>query len=327
MKRFSLILATLLLLPLSGFAAEDTSGSMDVLPEAPANLRQAIEVDATYILLGDLFSGVVKFAEKPVAYAPQPGKTSVFDARWLGSLARSYGVKWRPVSQYEKVTVTRSSKVINREMIAEEIRAALADYDVGQDDEITMSNRNIRFFVPASSDASVAVRNLSFDDRSQRFIADVEAPAGAPDAQRMRISGRVFTTTDVPMLTRNIGKDDVIKEADIQWVTVRAREVRQDTATNVDEIIGKAPKRFIRAGSMIRSAELIRPQMVGKGSIVTMVLQTSALTLTTQGRALEAGSDGDTIRVQNVRSKTTILATVSEHNMVTVDLTSQALTN
>jgi len=63
---------------------------------------------------------------------------------------------------------------------------------------------------------------------------------------------------------------------------------------------------------------LQQPQVVTKGSLVTMVLQQKSMTLTAQGKALEAGSDGQVIRVVNTMSNRTVEAVVIGPNQVSV---------
>jgi flagella basal body P-ring formation protein FlgA len=58
--------------------------------------------------------------------------------------------------------------------------------------------------------------------------------------------------------------------------------------------------------------------LVARNSTVTIVLQTGYLRLTAQGKAIEDGAKGDTIRVTNLQSKKTIEAVVAGPDFVTV---------
>jgi len=52
--------------------------------------------------------------------------------------------------------------------------------------------------------------------------------------------------------------------------------------------------------------------------LVTMVLQTSNMVLSTQGKAVQDGAKGEVIRVQNIESNRIVDATVVGSNQVAV---------
>jgi len=68
----------------------------------------------------------------------------------------------------------------------------------------------------------------------------------------------------------------------------------------------------------VQSTAVQQPILVPKGSLVTIVLQIPKMTLTAQGKALDNGSDGDTIRITNSQSKKVIEAEVTGPGKVVV---------
>ncbi|RME62266.1 MAG: flagella basal body P-ring formation protein FlgA, partial [Alphaproteobacteria bacterium] len=91
-----------------------------------------------------------------------------------------------------------------------------------------------------------------------------------------------------------------------------------DVVTDPSDIVGLSPRRPQLAGRVLRRVEFAAPIAVKKGTLVTLMLRQGALLLTTQGRALEDGAIGDTIRVQNTDSKQTIAGAVSAPGIVAV---------
>jgi flagella basal body P-ring formation protein FlgA len=61
----------------------------------------------------------------------------------------------------------------------------------------------------------------------------------------------------------------------------------------------------------IQTSAIQRPILVAKGSLVTIILRTPKMTLTAQGKALDNGADGDTVRITNSQSKKVIEAEVT----------------
>jgi len=283
-------------------------------------LKKMVKVEGNVVRLGDLFRHVGEKAEISVAYAPEPGKRASFDARWLYRVARTYGLKWRPINDRVRAVVVRDSQIISRTEIVDAIRDALAERGVDPDSDIEMSNRLIRLHVPAGAPAGVGIEDMNYQPRTRRFTAIISAPADSPDAKRFRFNGRVHATTDVPVLIRRVLAGEQIKKSDVKWVKVRSRRVQPSTILQITELVGMTPRRGLRANYPILTNAVRRPILVEKGSLVTMVLQTRKMTLTAQGKALDHGSDGDVIRIKNTQSNKTVEAEVIGHGRVAVKL-------
>ncbi len=283
-------------------------------------LREYVEVDSKQVHLGDLFANAGKKADIIVAYAPEPGDRAVFDANWLYRVARAFKLKWRPLSIKEQVVVVRKSVVINHQKIKDAILSALLARGVSEDMSIKLSNQMMRIHIASGKPATVEAEDIILDRRSGRFTAILVAPAGSASAQRTRVTGYVFKTTEAPVLVSQVSAGEVIKKDDIKWIKMRTRRLQKDVILDANDLIGKTPRRGrgIRPGTPVRRSEIRRPVLVAKGSLVTIMLRSPGMILTSQGRALENGSAGDAIRVANTRSKTVIDATVTGSGRVSV---------
>ena len=285
---------------------------------APVTLRQSVTVSGGMVRLGDLFVPAGDKAEAAVAYAPAPGKRAIFDARWLYRVARAYGLNWRPLGNNEKAVVVRESIVIGRREIADTILAALVDKGVDADMQVELSNRMLRIHIPSDSTTTVAVEDVAYDPRTRRFIAIVAAPADDPAARRIRVTGRVHRVIDVPVLTRRVLAGEVIRERDVKWIAMRGDRLQRDTIQDPGALIGKSPRRGLRAGVPVRVSDVRLPVLVPRRSLVTITYRVRSMTLTARGRALEDGGAGDTVRVANIQSNTVVQAVVTGVNRVSV---------
>jgi flagella basal body P-ring formation protein FlgA len=284
----------------------------------PVTLRQSVVVADTVVRLGDLFTNAGDKAGAIIAYAPKPGRRTVFDAHWLYRVARAYGLAWRPLSVKEQTTVARDSIAIDRDEIGEHILAALVERGAEPDMVVALSNSLLRIHVPGDSSATIAVEDATYDARSRRFTAILVAPAGDPAAQRIRVTGRLHQITEIPVPARLIGKGTVITKSDIRWMKVRSRLLQRNIVRDAADLIGKAPRRGLRAGVPVRATDVRSPVLVSKGSLVVMVLGTPHMRLTARGRALEDGSGGQTIRIANMQSHKVIAAEVTGSGTVVV---------
>ena len=307
----SLLLALAFAFPAT--AGQNQQGTVEVALDQVI-LRQNIMVDSTLVVLGDFFEGAGDKAGIAVAYAPEPGKRAVFDANWLYRAANAYDLKWRPVSMKQQAVVKRQTVTIEREEIEDNILAVLIDKGIDPEMTVELSNRSMRLYAPASSLASIIVENVDYDPRTRRFSAYVSTPEAKP----IRVTGRLQKMLNVPVTNRRVLRGEVIRSEDIAWLKTPSDRVQQDIVMQPDDLIGKTPKHGIRSGAPVRSSEVQRPIMVKKGSLVTMILQTPMMTLTSQGKAIDNGSDGDVIRLTNTQSNTIVQAVVSGPGRVSI---------
>ena len=314
-------------LPGAAQAKKPIGNALQVEELKPA-LRTGVKVTGRYVTLGDMFENIdEKLAETQVAYAPEPGKKAIFDAKWLFRVSKAYKLGWLPLSRLDRSVVERDSIVIGREEIETAVLNALVDDGADPESLVDFSNRSLRIWVAAEADAAVEVVDVNYNQRTRRFTAIVAAPAGDPEARRHRLTGRVHKMAEVPVLARAIIPGEVIRKNDIQWIQARADRLQRDTLTDPRDLIGKTPRRGLRSGSPVRSSEVRRPVLASKGSLVTMVFRADQMTLTTRGRALEDGSEGDAIRISNSKSSAVVEGVVTGSNLVAVTVIGATATN
>jgi flagella basal body P-ring formation protein FlgA len=286
--------------------------------QAEVMLRPNVLVDGDVVKLGDLFDNLPDHADTPVARSPAPGRRATVDSEWLGRVARNYGVAWKPASNFDQAVVERSGVVISHEQIEQELRNALSSEDLPKNSDIELTNRAIDITIPTGESTAVAIRDMSYDKRYARFSATVEVPANSPGAQRVRVTGRVYAMVDVPVLSHAINRGEVIAARDLSFIRQREDGLRHDILTDADQLIGMTPKQPMRSGQMVSMNDLQKPVAVPRGGLVTMVLKFGPMTLTAQGRAVEPGALGDTIRVANATSNQIVEAKIDGPNTVTV---------
>ncbi len=271
----------------------------------------SVTINDPLVRLGDIFAGVDdKTAATAVAYTPAPGKTLTLDAPWLVRTARRHGLNWQPTGPREHVIVQRQSFVVGREDVERRVRAALADREGGRDIDVEMFNGNFRLYAAGDEGSDFAVEDIAFDRTTRRFEATVVAPAGSTSAQRVRVQGRAHRMIAVPVPKRPISKGETLRDDDIEVVRMKTEQVQSDVAVERALLVGKAAVRGLRAGHPVFVRDLERPVLVVKDSLVTIVLQGPQMRLTARGRALDAGGQGDVIRIVNIQSQQTVEGTV-----------------
>jgi flagella basal body P-ring formation protein FlgA len=283
-----------------------------------ALLKPAVVVHAEIVRLGDLFANLPPDkAALPAAYAPRPGERVVLDVERLVEITRAQGVSWIPRSRFERAVVERASRLIDREQIALALAPALGKSGLGKDDRIALDNENLRFYVPAESEAALQVRDLRYDPQSRRFSALIVADPSAVDSV-FTVTGRVTRVVKLPVPVRALNREDVIGQRDIQWVQVSADRLDPNVITEEGQLVGMAPRHLLRAGDPVRTSDVQPPVVVSKGALVTMMYKTSFMVITARAKALQDGAKGETVRVMNLQSKRELEAVVASADMVVV---------
>lgn len=306
------------------WTAAAAATEFEPLDGTPVTLRANVEVDDGVVRLGDLFDNAGEHAAQAIAYSPRPGQAQIFDARWLAKAASYYRLDWRPDSYETRARVTRTSTVFTAADVGNAVKQALAEYRLSGDMTVELDNPLMRLHVPGTAGSGVEVENIRFDRKTGRFAAIIQAPAGDPNATRMRVSGRSFRVLRIPVLAERMLRNDIITEHDITWLDAKAERLQPDVIVDIEDLIGLSPKRGLRAGVPIRSADVQHPILVKRGSTVTIRLTYGSMSLSAQGKALQHGSKGDVIQVSNSQSNQIVEAEVSGAGKVVVRL-SQAV--
>ena len=228
------------------------------------------------------------------------------------------GVDWKPASRFDRIVVERPGRIVGRDAISEALREALRAEGAPAGAGIEYAGRAPEIAVPLQVPPGLEVQSISYDRASGRFSAMVVAGAGHASAQRLPVSGRLVATRQVPVLRRAVQPGEVVRPGDIEFVDLREEGLRRDVLLDADRVVGQSARRPLRAGEVLRENDLRAPLLVNRNGMVTIVLRSGGMSLSAQGRALDDGARGETVRVLNVQSKRTIEAQVVGPDAVAV---------
>lgn len=304
-------------------------GLLSILSAAPRSawgittvMNDHVVIQGDTVRLGDLFEGFDldapnSKAKLPIGQAPAPGERTVYDISRLAAIARAHDVDWRPRTWSDRVVVERASQKVGQEAIQAALRSEFKHRGSIRKIDIELAGRGPEIYLPTGARATIAVQHLDYDERAGRFTAVIAAPAESP-TNRMTVQGRVYELVEVPVLAHRLNAGEVIGKDDLEWTAVRSEQVNRNILTDASRLIGQEVRRGMSPGQSVRTSDIRSPVIVGKGSIVTMILQTPKMQLMSKGRAMDDASMGDAVRIMNTQSKTVIEATVVGTNTVQV---------
>jgi len=287
-------------------------------PGMPATFRPVVTVEGPMVLLGDIFLGVERDADKVIATAPYPGDQVMLDHAWLARVARAHGVNWQPASRMDRVALSRASQVLDRQTIEVLVQDALARDGLVGDYAIDLELRSSEIHLPVDARDLARLQQFQFDRRTMRFAAVLITPANHPESKRFALVGRAFEQMTLPALGRRINPGELVEERDLTWIKVRSDQVTENALTDANHILGQSPRRQLPANRMLTANDLETPILVKRNSIVTVVFRHPGMELTGQGKATANASLGDTVRVVNPTSNKQFDAVVTGRGSVAV---------
>src|SRR3954452_3822589 len=312
-------ISALLVLTLPARAADDFI--------ATPTLRASITVTSDVVRVGDLIDNAGSAALIPLYRSPDLGTTGALPVAQVLAVLRAKQVIGVMTGDIKEVQVTRLARtLVNKDLETAVASALERRFGLGDAANITVTfDRGIADMrLDASNTGVLQPVATRYDARSGRFdIAFEINNDNNPAPTKLRFTGTAIETVEVAVLTRDIDRVDLLKASDVAVERRPKAEVTGEAASR-DRTLGMQLRRPMRAGTPIRIADIVKPDFVQRDQNVTVIYQVPGIYLTTRGKAIESGAEGDTISVLNLQTKRTLSGVVTGRGQVTVQGASQA---
>lgn len=329
MKSLAIAFAFVPALALFGLNLQPVLAATENAPSAraPRAVMPALKPDITatrdILTLGDLVSNLpAAVASQPAFRAPALGETGTIQSARIVEAVKAQGVETLSDGGAAQVVVTRAARRLTMIDIEAALRRSIEErYGVdARTLSLVLDNGAPSIVVEPELRGALQTQDLVFDPRSRRLAATIIMPGSA--AMRLkpvRVAGHMIETIEVVVPLRTINRGEVVQVGDIT-VERRARDIATtDLVVETGAVIGKAARRTLVAGQLLRGSDLQRHEIVARNEIVTVVYEAPGLMLTMRGRAQEAGGQGDIVSVMNVQSKKILQGTVIGPGRVAVN--------
>jgi flagella basal body P-ring formation protein FlgA len=308
MIRATLItLSALLVLALPAQAADDGI--------AVPTLRASVTVTSDVVRVGDLIENAGSAALIAVYRSPDLGTTGALPVAQVLGVLRAKQVIGVMTGDIKEVQVTRLARTFANKDLEKAVASALERrFGLGEAANITVTfDRGISDMrLDASNTGALQPVATRYDARSGRFDLAFEINNdNNPAPTKLRLTGTAIETVEVAVLTRDIERTETLKSSDVAQERRPKAEVPGEAAT--------------RDRTPIRVADIAKPEFVSRDQSVTVIYQVPGIYLTTRGKAIESGAEGDTVSVLNLQTKRTLTGVVTARGQVTVQGASQSV--
>ncbi len=287
-----------------------------------ASLRTMTTLHGANVYLRDLFDDAGANADRILGPGPEPGGRIIVESAQLSAIARQYSVPWRSVSRADRAVLEWPGRPLKKEDAIEAVRLAITAAGAAEDLDIDMPGFNPPI-IPVEAMPATTVSQLDYDSNTGRFTAALTITAEGMNPIDARISGRADEVIDAPVALTRLLPETVLRPDDVRIAHVRS--TTNEIARSVNQIVGMQLRRPVAAGQPLRLADLSRPPLVQRGATIQVELSSAGLSVTGQAVAIDAGAEGDKVRVQNLSSRAILFAQVIGPGKVRVTPESPAL--
>lgn len=319
MKLRSLFLAAALLASAATAASAQDGDDVIAVPALRANVTVAGDV----VRIGDVIDNAGNAAQIAIYRAPDLGTTGTLPTAQVLTALRAHQVIGVDTRNLQQITVTRLARTIDASDIERQVAQALERHNgLGEAANLSLTfDRDVDDMkLDASNTGAMQPTSVRYDSRSGRFDISFDiANASVATPTRLRFTGSVIETVEAAVLARNIDRNEVIKSSDVVVERRPKAEVGTDPASR-DRVVGMQARRQLRAGQALKTADLVKPDLVQRDQTVVLIYEASGLYLTIRGKALEGGTEGDVVSVLNLQSKRTVTGTVIGRGQVAISI-------
>jgi flagella basal body P-ring formation protein FlgA len=303
-------------------AVPAAAAQVAALAPNPPTLKRTASVSGDIVRIGDLVDNAGDAANTPIFRSPDVGTTGSVTVQQVLDALRPHHIYLVETGNVSQVEVTRTGRSIDVSDIETRIAGLFAGrYGLGEAKNlsVTLDRPAQPVTIEASATGELAPRTVALDPRFGRFDVSFDVPGGvAARRAPLRFTGTIVETAAAAVLTRALARGEIIKAADISIERRPKAEIVADMIGVADDAIGLSVRQAQRAGQPLRRADLTKPELVHRDDTVTLVYEVPGILLTTRGKAIDSGAEGDVISVLNIQSKRTVQGIVSGPGRVTI---------
>jgi flagellar basal body P-ring formation protein FlgA len=286
-------------------------------------LRAQVTVESDIVRVGDVIENAGTAAQIAIYRSPDLGTTGSLPTAQIINVLQAHQVIGVDTKGIKSVTVTRLARVLDGKDIESQVARAL-EHRNGLGDAANLNltfDRDVQDVrLDASNTGALQVMSARYEPRNGRFDVSLEVSNDTTGARtKLRFTGVAIEMLEAAVLTRNVERGDLLKASDVVIERRPKAEVGNDAAAR-SRAVGMQMRRGQRAGQPLKVADLGKPDLVQRDENVTLIYEASGIYLTMRGKAVDAGTEGDTVTVLNLQSKRTLSGTVIGRGQVSVAL-------
>lgn len=212
----------------------------------------------------------------------------------------------------------RNAFQVSYDDVEEAVATTLHQNGLTEKLKVTMTGHKEISIFSYEKPVSVEVKGLKFAKLDNRWTASLLFVSNNEVISAIPASGHFDEIVELPVLKSSVRAGDIISENDLEIRDFSIGHTRNDTITDLSELIGKTPLHNLSPSRPIKHQEVSIPSIIKKTNIVEMRYNSPGMQISTSGEAMMDGAKGDVINVKNSTSKKIVRAVVADNKTVNI---------
>jgi flagella basal body P-ring formation protein FlgA len=239
-----------------------------------------------------------------IGYSPAPGARRVFKSVELQRVGAPYGVSVAPDAE---TCFEWNLQTLNEDVIRAAIRDALQSPDAHVD-VVAISRNQAPTGKVSFPISGLAASTITDPQTAVTWHGEVLYHGSRKFSIWARV--KVSATMTRVVATQLILPGQNVEPEQVRIETYDDFPLRNDIARNLEEVVGRMPRRAIRVGLPIFRSDLIDPLQVQRGDLVDVTAISGGAQLHIPALAETSGKQGDMITLKNAQSGKTFRARI-----------------
>jgi|GEM_PF-4780781 len=314
---------------LASAAADDSNGAAAAAASPAAPVKQAlasgvIEVHSEALVNGEqiLLKNIarVRGFDPPtkasleliyISQSPNPGRIQTLSRRYIEKVLASRGVggEWKIP---ENVAVSRASQKFSDEVLEKMLIDSVSERTGLDLDRISLKlARKTGGVALPKGEINMQVEFPSDERFNGLSTAKITPYINGKEERAFFVTARVDLQGEAVFAARELNRDEVVGPDDIEVREVSLSRLPSNVIRNPEEVLGMLVTARVRQGEAMRTTAFEAPELIKRGDLVQIVIETRGMRVESRGIAKENGRMRDVIKVMNMGSNKIVYGQVT----------------
>lgn len=203
------------------------------------------------------------------------------------------------------------------------IRVAVKEFLINKTHELKYPDTQIKVgLIDSRLKLSTCDKDLELELGNSRLPGNVSVAVRCNSAKPWKIylQATVKAFQLIYISHRPIAKGTPIKSSDIVLARRNITALNDNYLTDISNIEGHIAKRSIRKNEVIKPFYLLKSKLIKRGEQVSIIAETSGISVRMKGKAMNDASIGDRVKVKNNNSNRIIEGIAIKHGVVKINM-------